>query len=454
MTGAGLKDLAPLANLHTLKLQVTPVAVASLKDLVPLKKLHTLNLSNVTDETLRELRRIGLLHTLYAAEAEGGKRPKGPDEVVSLDLQYTRVTDAWLKELGQFKNLHTLDLSFTAVTNTGLNELAQFANLQSLNLSGTKVTGERLKELAPLTNLHTLNLSRVAVNDTNLKALAPLTNLHTLDLSFTQVTDPGPRELVSLKNLQTLNLSNTTVTDAGLRAVAPLTSLRSLFLSGTAVTDAGLKELAPLKHLQSLNLSRTAVTDAGLKELAPFQYLRTLTLERTQVTDETCASCAHRPAARAGVAHAEGGIVPKTPARSPTWICPRPRCRRGMKHLTGLRTSRGSIWLPPVTGENLKPLASLKKLTHLAVPITDDTLRALQEVGLLHCLVQAKARTTAATSDEESLLSTCPTPRSRARVKRYVGRLKNLATLNLTGTRVTAVGRRLPRRLPKCKIIK
>jgi len=124
-----------------------------------------------------------------------------------------------------------LNLGYTQVTDAGLKELAGLKSLQSLYLHGTKVTGAGLKELAGLKSLQSLTLR------------------------FTQVTDAGLKHLAGLKSLQTLDLRSTKVTDAGLKHLAGLKSLQTLNLSFTQVTDAGLKELAGLKSLQTLNLS-------------------------------------------------------------------------------------------------------------------------------------------------------------------------------------------------------
>jgi internalin A len=113
----------------------------------------------------------------------------------------------------------------------------------TVNLSYTKVTDAGLKELAALQNLNTLNLRGTQVTDAGLKELAPLKTLTTLRLGKTDVTDAGLKELAALKNLTTLGLSETKVTDVGLKELATLKTLTALHMGKTDVTDAGLKEL-------------------------------------------------------------------------------------------------------------------------------------------------------------------------------------------------------------------
>jgi internalin A len=173
MTDAGLKELAPLKNLTTLNLTSTQVSDAGLKALAPLKNLTTLVLTGtevtdaglknlaplknltlvqtdtkVTDRTLAVLREINLLHALpLATAADGKRRPAKPEDVTTLNLTGTEVTDAGLKELALLKNLTTLELGGPTVTDTGLKELAALKNLTTLKLVFTEVTDTGVKEL-------------------------------------------------------------------------------------------------------------------------------------------------------------------------------------------------------------------------------------------------------------------------------------------------------------------
>jgi Leucine-rich repeat (LRR) protein len=149
ITGAALKELAGLTNLTTL----------------------TVRWNLVSDAALRELRKIGLLHSLCFAEGEGGARPRSAAEVTSLDLASTSVTDAGLKELATLKNLTALNLTRTLVTDAGLKELAGLDQLRKLNLSFTKVTGAGFKELTGLKNLTTLWLVDTPVSAANIAEL-------------------------------------------------------------------------------------------------------------------------------------------------------------------------------------------------------------------------------------------------------------------------------------------
>jgi Leucine-rich repeat (LRR) protein len=121
----GLKELKGCKNLKYLNLKGTAVTDEGLKELKGLKNLRTLYLPVVTDGVLRSLREVGLLHALANAQAEGGKRPAGDDDMIYLDLSGTQVTNEGLKELKDLKNLRVLSLLNTKVTDEGLKELKE-----------------------------------------------------------------------------------------------------------------------------------------------------------------------------------------------------------------------------------------------------------------------------------------------------------------------------------------
>jgi hypothetical protein len=89
----------------------------------------------------KEAARKGLAGFRFKSLADG-KLPSLPQVNVpfALDLDFTEVTDAGLKELGSLKSLSFLDLMGTKVTDAGLKHLTGLKNLASLDLRETKVT--------------------------------------------------------------------------------------------------------------------------------------------------------------------------------------------------------------------------------------------------------------------------------------------------------------------------
>src|SRR4051812_13458435 len=77
-----------------------------------------------------------LVEKLGGTVARDEKWPGKP--VIRVELIFTKVADADLKELAPLQNLTSLNLSGTAVTGTGLKELAALKNLTTLHLNLTK----------------------------------------------------------------------------------------------------------------------------------------------------------------------------------------------------------------------------------------------------------------------------------------------------------------------------
>lgn len=70
--------------------------------------------------------------------------------IVEAELARTKVTDAGLVAVGEWKNLHALDLTRTAVTSGGMKALAALGKLEALNLTDTAVDDGGMLELKAL----------------------------------------------------------------------------------------------------------------------------------------------------------------------------------------------------------------------------------------------------------------------------------------------------------------
>ena len=166
----------------------------------------------------------------------GLPRQRAPGKpVVTVNLNFRKVSDAGMRQLATFKNLTELYLIDAPITDAGMKQLATLKYLTTLTIEGTQVTDVGLTELAPLTNLTSLDIARTQVTDTGIKQLSVLKNLTKLDIGHTQVTDIGLKDLAPLKNLTTLNLFSVKVTDAGLKELAALKNLNTLYLNYTQV---------------------------------------------------------------------------------------------------------------------------------------------------------------------------------------------------------------------------
>ena len=160
------------------------------------------------------------------------------------------------------QEIRSLDLGGTDVTDKALKQVAELRNLTKLNVQNTKVTDKGLKELAGLTKLMELALTESQLSDANLRVLREISLLNCLEQA-----GAGRKRPTSAAEITSLALCRSPVTDAGLRELAVLQNLTWLDLRDTRVTDVGLKELAGLKSLAMLLLQSTQVTDAGVAEL-------------------------------------------------------------------------------------------------------------------------------------------------------------------------------------------
>jgi hypothetical protein len=117
------------------------------------------------------VQRISKLHGEVLRDQKAEGKP-----VVQVSFRGGRATDFALKELGlkDLKGLRALDLSFSLVTDAGLKELKELKNLQTLDLAHSEVTDAGLKELKEVKNLQTLDLSATPITDMGLKELKEL----------------------------------------------------------------------------------------------------------------------------------------------------------------------------------------------------------------------------------------------------------------------------------------
>jgi len=75
-----------------------------------------------------------------------------------IDLSFTQITDAGLKEVAKLQQLTHLLLNYTQITDAGLKDVAKLQRLEALSLFGTKVTEASEAELkGALPNLERLN---------------------------------------------------------------------------------------------------------------------------------------------------------------------------------------------------------------------------------------------------------------------------------------------------------
>jgi len=167
---------------------------------------------------------------------------RGLDQLVTLWLTGTSVTDSDLKVFQALKAIRHLALKSTPITNGALATLATFAHLSHLHLPRQ-------------------------VNDQGVEALSVSKSLLELDLSYSSITDGGLAFINSMPQLETLYVNDTAISDHGLAHLKGHPGLKVLFLNGTKVTDKGLEELASVENLNHLELRDTSATEIGAARL-------------------------------------------------------------------------------------------------------------------------------------------------------------------------------------------
>lgn len=164
LTRDDFKALKPLVTLRTLHLDNIAVPDEFLSELAPLKDVTTIELQFVSDATLVNLRKAKLLHALWIAKAEKGKRPTSLEEVTSFNLSYEgAIGDVGAKELLAFKNLTTLSIggsvSDARITPVGLKQLLQLKKLTVLKIGPVILDDKLVRSLGAFQKLTVLELN-------------------------------------------------------------------------------------------------------------------------------------------------------------------------------------------------------------------------------------------------------------------------------------------------------
>jgi Leucine-rich repeat (LRR) protein len=188
------------------------------------------------------------------------------------------------------------------ITPETINTLAKLEDLESLSLWGTNVTDDDLVPLASLKKLRVIDLSFTNITGTSLKTLSTLTNLVSVRLDSCDVTDKHLETLESMPQVAMLYLRNTKITDTGLKNLRFLDQILLLDLSDCKITDAGLKSLGDLPVIQHLWLSKTIrygdddrsnLTDNSVGYLSTLKTLLELEIADSQITETAMEKLRH-----------------------------------------------------------------------------------------------------------------------------------------------------------------
>ncbi|MBC7853404.1 MAG: hypothetical protein IAF94_08215 [Pirellulaceae bacterium] len=156
-------------------------------------------------------------------------------DVVFVNLDQTKVSDADLRVIGKLRRTTGLSLNRTDVSDEGLALINGMTELKHLKLEKTNVTSEGIHRLP-------WAVSSLLLGDTNVgdEALIDLSDYVSLGLDGTPITPDGFKQLKGFKNLRNLSLQRTAVGDESVPILAQLTTLQLLNLKDTKISGEGL----------------------------------------------------------------------------------------------------------------------------------------------------------------------------------------------------------------------
>ncbi|CAI5476855.1 unnamed protein product [Closterium sp. Yama58-4] len=208
------------------------------------------DLSNLSDlalhvvSTMAHLKKIWL-NKSSGFSAEGIKHLyRLPQELTSLDLKETPVSDGALEGIGGVRRLEWLVVSSTNVTDAGLLHLTGLSSLKVLSISGCKgVTSAGMERVGGLASLEQLWASATGVKNDGLQHLTSLTRLKLLSVG-PGCSNVDMEHIVQLTSLEDLRLWGGAVTHTGAQCLQRLPCLKR-FRSSIDGLEARVKALLP-----------------------------------------------------------------------------------------------------------------------------------------------------------------------------------------------------------------
>jgi len=153
-------------------------------------------------------------------EKLGGKVEFDQDgQVVKIDLNNTKITDADLTILEKFQGLLSLDLRITPITDEGVAHLRTLRNLRFLNLFRTNLSDKGLENLRGMIDLETLLIGGTKITDAGLVNLERFTKLRKVSVFRTAISDAGLRSFEKIPSLEILLIGESQITETGAKAI-------------------------------------------------------------------------------------------------------------------------------------------------------------------------------------------------------------------------------------------
>jgi hypothetical protein len=195
--------------------------------------------------------------------------------------------DGLVVRLQEHDQLHTLDLSNSKITNAGAALAAQFSNLQVLNLADTSVDDNVFENIPPgKFQLQSLNLSRTKVTGIGLIDIAKTIRCDKLIVNGLSLM---PEEIDKINSLDQTFLD---LRDVQLSALPR--RAKHLYLGSNGVSAESIVDLS--KDLKTLQIDSMNVTDEIFDQfIKSHPMLTTIGLANTPQTGKSLASLKNHP---------------------------------------------------------------------------------------------------------------------------------------------------------------
>lgn len=210
-----MHSIGTLKNLRRLSLRATPVTDEGFSELGRLSRLTRLHLdgTSISDNALSsasswpELVELSIAHT--AVSDQGLAHLKDCVKLESLTLSGTNCTLNGILDLFTRKQKRTISEAFHCVFESRRDR----ENLISLDLSGTRVTDTDIRHFAPFSKLEWLIMPHNELTDVGAQAIAALNmpHLSLLNINGAKITDRGLAALTRLPALRNLHVVGTGV---------------------------------------------------------------------------------------------------------------------------------------------------------------------------------------------------------------------------------------------------
>lgn len=311
VSDAGMANLTGLKNLRSLDISESLVTEDGLEHVASMESLEYLSIEGIelSDRSAKLFQSLsnlsGHLDLPHTVTSNVELRTFEGKAFTSVSLAGQSLHPADYDVIASWKHLQVLDLSDSGVTGETL-DLRHNNQLVSLDLSGTRLTDAAVGNLQLPNSLRHLSLAKTSINGETLGTLAGL-ELSSLDLSSTPLTQQGILNAFALRTSQ-LNLravttdveipalgrpdgSNRTITiDADGPLLRQIAQAQDTDVVGTfhlhAARDAHLALMPSFAHLHSLTLTDSTISSSGFQNLSDADYMYDLRLDRCSLTPE------------------------------------------------------------------------------------------------------------------------------------------------------------------------